>query len=105
MSKPVQTISDPAFLTALYRAEERASPDALFHDSHARRLAGVRGEQAFQPRPHPEATAPGEIMRTRVQEELIIKRVEQSGVEAVLNQGAGREPRAERSPLPQSLHM
>ena len=103
LSLPVQNVSDTAFLTAFYRALESDRPDALFHDPYARQLAGVRGEQAFQQMPHPEATAPGAIVRTCVLDELILKSVEQNGVEAVLNLGAGLDTRAYRLPLPQSL--
>lgn len=103
VSLPVQNVSDTAFLTAFYRALESDRPDALFHDPYARQLAGLRGEQAFQQMPHPEATAPGAIVRTCVLDELILKSVEQNGVEAVLNLGAGLDTRAYRLPLPQSL--
>ena len=103
ISLPIQDISDTAFLTALYRAGESDRPDALFHDPHARQLAGIRGEQAIQQMPHPEAMAPGTIVRTCVLDELILKSVEQNGVDTVLNLGAGLDTRAYRLPLPQSL--
>lgn len=103
ISLPVQNVSDTAFLTALYRALESDRPDALFHDPHARQLAGVRGEQAFQQMPHPEATAPGAIVRTYVLDELILKSIVQNGVDGVLNLGAGLDTRAYRLPLPKSL--
>ncbi|NET31674.1 MAG: SAM-dependent methyltransferase [Cyanothece sp. SIO1E1] len=103
ISLPVQNVSDTAFLTALYRALESDRPDALFHDPYARKLAGVRGEQVFRQMPYPEKLAPGAIVRTCVLDELILRSVEQNGVEAVLNLGAGLDTRAYRLPLPKSL--
>lgn len=103
ISLPVQDISDTAFLTAFYRVLESDRQDAHFHDPYARILAGTRGEEILQQMPQQEAHAPGCIVRTCVMDELIIQNVEQEGVDAVLNLGAGLDTRAYRLSLPSSL--
>ena len=102
-SLSVKAISDTAFLTAFYRAIESDRPDAHFHDPYARALAGVRGEQLTQIMPEAKSVAQGSTVRTCVMDELILRTVEQEGVDTILNLGAGLDTRPYRLPLPTSL--
>lgn len=104
-SLPVEYLSDTAFLTAHYRALESDRKDALFHDDPlARILAGERGEQVAQVMPGGESVAQGCAVRTCVTDELIVRTIEEDGVDTVLNLGAGLDTRPYRLPLPASLH-
>lgn len=103
-SLPVEYISDTAFLTAHYRALESDRPDALFHDPHARLLAGAHGEQIARVMPGGESVAQGCAVRTCVTDELIVRTIKEDGVDTVLNLGAGLDARPYRLPLPTSLH-
>jgi methyltransferase (TIGR00027 family) len=103
-SLPVEYISDTAFLTAHYRALESDRPDALFNDPYARLLAGEHGEQIARVMPGGEAVAQGCAVRTSVTDELLLRIVEEDGVDTVLNLGAGLDTRPYRLPLPSSLH-
>lgn len=103
-SLPVEYISDTAFLTAYYRALESDRPDALFIDPYARLLAGERGEQVAQVMPGGESVAQGCAVRTSVTDELILRAIEEDGVDTILNLGAGLDARPYRLPLPASLH-
>ncbi len=103
-SLPVEYISDTAFLTAHYRALESDRQDALFNDPHARLLAGEHGEQIARVMPGGESVAQGCAVRTCVTDELILRTIEEDGVDTVLNLGAGLDTRPYRLPLPSSLH-
>ncbi len=103
-SLPVEYISDTAFLTALYRAIESDRPDAHFQDPYARILAGKRGEQLGKVMPEGNSVATGCAVRTCVVDELILRAVEEDGIDTVLNIGAGLDTRPYRLPLPNSLH-
>jgi O-methyltransferase involved in polyketide biosynthesis len=41
----IRNVSDTARWVAMYRAQESARPDALFHDPWAERLGGDRGRR------------------------------------------------------------
>jgi len=102
-SLPVESISDTAFLTATYRALESVRPDSLFQDTHAQILAGEWGEMLVETMPGGKAGAAGCAVRTRVMDELILRTVQEDGVDAVLNLGAGLDVRPYRLPLPTYL--
>ena len=97
------SISDTAFLTALYRAMESDRPDALFQDPYARILAGSRGEQLAQVMPDAKLVVQGSAVRTCTIDEWILQIVEQEGADTILNLGAGLDTRPYRLPLPPSL--
>ncbi|HAJ63240.1 MAG TPA: SAM-dependent methyltransferase [Cyanobacteria bacterium UBA8543] len=102
-SLPVEYISDTAFLTAYYRALESDRSDALFQDPYARLLAGTHGEEIAQIMPGGESVAQGCAVRTCVTDELIVRTIQEDGVDTVLNLGAGLDTRPYRLPLPTSL--
>ncbi len=99
----IQHVSDTARWVALYRAMESERPDALFHDPHARRLAGERGEQIVASMPKSKAWAWPMIVRTAVMDELIQRAVERDGADTVLNLAAGLDARPYRMRLPRRL--
>lgn len=103
-SLPVESISDTAFLTASYRALETERPDSLFQDPHAQILAGERGEKLVEAMPGGKAGAAGCAVRTCVMDELILRTVQEDGIDTVLNLGAGLDTRPYRLPLPTALH-
>ncbi|VXD14961.1 putative methyltransferase [Planktothrix serta PCC 8927] len=103
-SLPVESISDTAFLTAFYRALETECPDSLFQDPHARILAGERGEKLVEAMPGGKSGAAGCAVRTCVMDELILRTVQEDGIDTVLNLGAGLDTRPYRLPLPTSLY-
>lgn len=91
----IENVSDTAFWVAHYRAKESARPDALFHDPLAERLAGVHGEAIAR-------TIPGRVMtgwivsiRTIIIDDFLRTAVD-SGVDLVLNLGAGLDARPYR---------
>jgi methyltransferase (TIGR00027 family) len=82
---------------------ETERPDAVFRDPYARRLAGPRGEAIVDAMPKGRAMAWPMVVRTAVLDELIMRLVAQSGVDAVLNLAAGLDARPWRLPLPAGL--
>jgi len=87
----------------MYRALESERPDALFHDPYARRLAGPQGEAILDHIPRARAFAWPMVVRTAVMDEIILRAIEQDGVDTVLNLAAGLDARPYRLPLPASL--
>jgi len=102
-SLPVKHISDTAFLTALYRAIESDRADAQFFDPYARTLSGARGDHLTKVMPDAKLVAQGSAVRTCVMDELIMRTIQEDGVDTVLNLGAGLDARPYRLPLPASL--
>ena len=103
-SSSIENISDTARWVAFYRAMESERPDALFHDPYARLLAGERGEQITQTMPRASVAARVTAVRTCVFDEIILRLVENDGIDTVLNLAAGLDARPYRLPLPASLH-
>ena len=100
---PIENISDTARWMAYVRALESARPDALFHDVFAQRLAGKAGEAIAREIGAVDLIARTLAVRTAVMDEFILKTVEQSQVELVLNLAAGLDARPWRLPLPGAL--
>ncbi len=103
-SFPIENISDTAYGVAVYRAIETERPDAHFQDRFARVLAGERGEQIMQTIGGGKSGGWSFIVRTCVIDELILRNIEQEGIDTVLNLGAGLDTRPYRLSLPSSLH-
>ncbi len=103
-SLPVESISDTAFLTAIYRALETEHSDSLFQDSYAQVLAGERGQKLVEAMPGGKAGAAGCAVRTCVMDELILRTVKADRVDTVLNLGSGLDTRPYRLSLPSSLY-
>jgi methyltransferase (TIGR00027 family) len=95
-------ISDTARWVAMYRALETERPDALFHDPHARRLAGSQGEEILRTVPKARSFAWPMIVRTPVMDEILLRVVREDGADAVLNLAAGLDTRPYRLSLPSS---
>ena len=102
-SNPISSVSDTARWVAMYRAMESERPDALFHDSYARRLAGPTGEQILAALPQGRRWAWPMIVRTAVMDEIIMRLIKDDGVDTVLNLAAGLDVRPYRLDLPPTL--
>ena len=98
----VADVSETAHWVAVYRAEESERPDALFKDPWAGRLAGDRGHQIASQIGGSQYVRWSVVTRTVVIDAFIRDRVA-SGVDAVLNLGAGLDTRPYRMSLPASL--
>lgn len=99
----IHDVSDTAFMVAAFRAMETQRPDALFHDPLAGKLAGTHGARIV------EAMARraflGQwfvVLRTCIIDQFIATAVA-SGVDTVLNLGAGLDTRPYRMDLPRAL--
>ena len=101
MSAPlIRDITDTARWVAVYRADESARPDALFHDPLAGLLAGERG-RAIAARA-PRASAFAMVARTKLIDDLSSGCVRE-GCDRVVNLAAGFDTRPYRLALPDSL--
>lgn len=98
----IRNVSDTALWVAVYRAVESERQDALFHDPHARRLAGERGQAIVDALPFGRSMGWSIVVRTAVMDEVILRCVER-GARTVLNLGAGLDTRAFRLNLPPTL--
>ena len=100
----IENVSDTARWVAVYRAMETARPDAIFRDPYAGRLAGDRGVQIVDEMKQGRSMAWAMIVRTAVMDEMILDRINNHGVDTVLNLAAGLDTRAWRLPLKHDLH-
>lgn len=98
---PISHVSDTAFLVTQYRAAESARPDALFRDPFAERLSGEKGRAIGQAM-NREMAAWSIAVRTVVIDDLIREAIA-SGIDTVLNLGAGLDARPYRLDLPKDL--
>ena len=98
----VETIADTAYWVAFQRAIESERPDALFHDSYARLLAGERGER-FAASGYGQLATSVIAQRTAVFDELTLRLINADNIDLVLNLAAGLDTRPYRLPLPSSL--
>lgn len=99
---PVGHVSDTARWVAVYRADESARPDALFHDPLADRLAGPHGREIVAAMPRGMRNGWWLVARTKVIDDLIIGAV-RAGCDRVLNLAAGLDTRPYRLDLPAEL--
>jgi methyltransferase (TIGR00027 family) len=97
----IKGVSDTAFMVAAWRAIESERPDALFRDPFAARLAGPHGKAII-------GTLRGflggwqVVIRTLIIDDMIQKAVA-TGIDTVVNLGAGLDARPYRMELPESL--
>ena len=98
----IRDVSDTALWVAHYRAEESARPDAMFHDPLAKLLVGERGAAIARAWSKGRYTAWSVVTRTVLIDEYVLRAVH-SGVDAVVNLGAGLDTRPYRLELPASL--
>lgn len=98
----LRNVSDTALWVATYRAEESERPDALFHDTWARRLAGERGFRLLDGMPKGRRLSWPMVTRTVLFDRLIGERVA-AGIDLVINLAAGLDARPYRLDLPPHL--
>ncbi len=101
-SGPIQHVSDTSFWIAAYRARETLRKDALFRDPLASVLADDRGQTIAKKMGNSAAMAWAVSIRTVVIDEFIREAIA-SGVDTVLNLGAGLDTRPYRLDLPENL--
>jgi methyltransferase (TIGR00027 family) len=103
MSTPaLRTVSDTALLVAVHRARESERADALFHDPHARALAGERGERVARELAYGFAGWP--VVARTVYFDAVVTRLAAAGeIACVLNLAAGLDARPYRLDLPPTL--
>ncbi|HZU98106.1 MAG TPA: SAM-dependent methyltransferase [Planctomycetota bacterium] len=98
----VRDVADTARWVAAYRALESERPGAHFHDPLARRLAGERGFEIVASVPRLLNEDWALTARTVLIDEIIMREVA-SGVDTVLDLGAGLDTRPYRLALPRDL--
>jgi methyltransferase (TIGR00027 family) len=96
-------VSDTARWTALYRADESARTDPLFHDPLAGRLAGEQGRAIVANTPATSRNGWWLIARTKIIDDAIAEAIA-NGCDRVLNLAAGLDTRPYRLDLPTDLH-
>jgi methyltransferase (TIGR00027 family) len=101
-SNPIRNVSDTALWVAIYRAMESERADAIFHDPHARRLGGERGQAIVDAMPKGAAMSWPMVVRTAVMDEIVMRCVD-LGAATVLNLAAGLDARPYRLELPETL--
>jgi methyltransferase (TIGR00027 family) len=95
-------VTDTAFWVAYFRAEESQRAAPAFHDPLASLLCGNRGRQIARSIPRATMVEWGMVVRTSAIDRLIYEAL-QSGVDMVLNLGAGLDTRPYRMKLPATL--
>ena len=98
-AEQIRNVSDTALATAGWRAMESERPDALFHDPLAVTLAGARGLQIARSRPDGAWVV---AMRTPLIDDFLREAVS-TGIDTLLDLGAGLDARPYRMDLPSSL--
>jgi methyltransferase (TIGR00027 family) len=98
----IRDIGDTARWAAIYRARETDRPKRLFDDPFARQLAGARGAEIAAAMPFSEQNEWAWITRTYLFDQFVTEQV-QTGVEMIVNLGAGLDTRPYRLALPASL--
>jgi methyltransferase (TIGR00027 family) len=101
-ASPIANVSDTARWVAVYRAQESARPDALFHDPFAQLLAGERGQAIASFMPRQARNGWPMIARTKLMDDLILAIIEQ-GCDCIVNLAAGFDTRPYRLDVPSSL--
>lgn len=102
MQSPIQDVSDTAYWIAYHRKLETERPEALFRDPFAARLAGDRGKRISEAMPTSRVVAWIVAIRTPIIDELL-RFALSTGIDTVLNLGAGLDARPYRLQLPPSL--
>jgi methyltransferase (TIGR00027 family) len=98
----VTHVTDTAFWVAHFRAKESQLAAPAFHDPLASLLCGNRGRQIARSIPRAAMVEWGVLVRTSAIDRLIYEAL-QSGVDTVLNLGAGLDTRPYRMKLPATL--
>lgn len=98
----ISSVTDTALWIATIRATEGERADAVFHDPLASLLAGERGRKISRSLSRSAMVAWGVVARTSAIDRLINEAI-QSGVDTVLNLGAGLDTRPYRMDLPSHI--
>ncbi|HJT18501.1 MAG TPA: SAM-dependent methyltransferase [Thermoanaerobaculia bacterium] len=98
----IRNISDTALWVAIYRAMETESPNPVFRDPFARRLAGKRGEEIMASIKQSQQYAWSYTARTYLIDTFVQQEVA-SGADMVIDLAAGLDARPYRMQLPPSL--
>ncbi len=98
----VTHVTDTAYWVAHFRAKESQRRTPVFNDSLAALLSGKRGRKIARSIPRASMVEWGMVVRTSAIDRLIHESL-QSGVDAVLNLGAGLDTRPYRMNLPAEL--
>jgi methyltransferase (TIGR00027 family) len=98
----VTHVTDTAFWVAHFRAKESQRAVPAFADPLASLLCGNRGRQIARSIPRASMVEWGVLVRTSAIDRLIYAAL-QSGVDTVLNLGAGLDTRPYRMKLPENL--
>jgi methyltransferase (TIGR00027 family) len=99
----IKHVSDTATWVAFYRAEETKRSDALFRDPLAEKLVGEKGEALARELSATAAyTRQNVVIRTYLIDQFITELVA-SGVDTIVNLGAGLDTRPYRLDLPPSI--
>ncbi len=100
--RPIRNISDTAFFTAVYRANESARPDAVFRDPFAERLAGERGREIVRSNKFLEKNSWPYVARTHAMNQVIEHHIATGG-DTVVNLAAGLDTRPYWMQLPEGV--
>lgn len=104
MSKfEINNVVDTALWVAAFRAIESKRPDALFNDPFAEKLVGLNSHKIIRNMKGSTYTSWLVIIRTCIIDRYILNLIK-SGVDTIINLGAGLDTRPYRLNLPTSLH-
>ncbi len=98
----ISSVADTALWVATLRAEEGKRPDAVFRDPLGALLAGARGRMIADSMPRSAVVAWGLVVRTSAID-LLIDEALATGIDCVVNLGAGLDTRPYRMRLPADL--
>jgi len=98
----IRNISDTALWVAIYRAMETESPNPVFRDPFARRLAGKRGEEIMSSIKKSQQYAWSYTARTFLIDTFVQQEIA-NGADMVIDLAAGLDARPYRMQLPPSL--
>ncbi|AFZ35909.1 methyltransferase [Stanieria cyanosphaera PCC 7437] len=99
----MNSLSETAYLVAMYRAMESARPDALFQDPFASMLAGGQGKLLAEVFGNQKQAANIIAVRTYTFDRIIEQLLNSTEIDTVVNLGAGLDTRPYRLALPRSL--
>jgi methyltransferase (TIGR00027 family) len=99
MSAAINHVTDTAFWVGALRANEAKRADAVFHDPLASLVAGARGDKIASAMPDTALVQWGVVVRTSAIDRLIGEALK-TGVERIVNLGAGLDTRPYRMKLP-----
>jgi methyltransferase (TIGR00027 family) len=100
---PIRDVSDTAFMVAMWRAQESRRPDALIRDPLAERIAGEEGRRIIAGLPKNLFFGGWTVVIRTVIIDRFITEAIASGVDTIVNLGAGLDSRPYRMDLPANL--